>query len=158
MFLKDGSVEKDEMLFVMGGSILTIEDENRLRGVVADKPIEISEHFSIGPRNAAELRRMPQHYVNHSCVPNAGFKGQIFMVAMQPIRAGEEITYDYAMVMHASPQSTTFFTMECQCGSHDCRKRVTENDWTRPELQRRYDGYFQWFLQEKIFRNRQEAL
>lgn len=150
VFVKDGLIEKEEMLFVMGGSILTIEDENQLRGVVADKPIEISEHFSIGPRNAAELRRMPQHYVNHSCAPNAGFKGQIFMVAMQPIRAGEEITCDYAMVMHANPQSTTFFNMECQCGHPNCRKLITEDDWQQPDLQRRYDGYFQWYLQEKI--------
>jgi len=150
VFVKDGPIEKGEMLFVMGGSILTIEDENQLRGVVADKPIEISEHFSIGPRNAAELKRMPQHYVNHSCNPNAGFKGQIFMVTMRQITAAEEITYDYAMTMHSSPESTSFFTMDCQCGQPNCRGLITEDDWQRPELQRRYDGYFQWFLQEKL--------
>jgi hypothetical protein len=27
---------------------------------------------------------------------------------------------------------------------------ITDNDWQRPELQARYDGYFSWFLQEKI--------
>ncbi|MGK2915943.1 MAG: SET domain-containing protein [Porticoccaceae bacterium] len=150
VFVADGPIARGEMLFVMGGSILTIADENRLRGVVADKPIEISEHFSIGPRTAAELRCMPQHYVNHSCEPNAGFNGQIFMVAMRSIAADEEITYDYGMVMHASPESTTFFAMECQCGTGQCRGVVTENDWQSADLQRRYDGYFQWFLQEKI--------
>jgi len=155
VFVKDERIEKDEMLFAMGGSILTIEDENLLRGVVADKPIEISEHFSIGPRNARELRRMPQHYVNHCCAPNAGFKGQIFMVAMRSILAGEEVTYDYAMVMHSNPESDTFFTMKCHCGQPNCRKIVTEDDWQIPELQHRYDGYFQWYLQEKINKIRQ---
>jgi uncharacterized protein len=79
------AIKKGEILFVMGGYILTIEDENNLQGVVADKPIEISEQFSIGPRKTADLERMPQHYVNHSCDPNAGFKGQIFMMAMKKI-------------------------------------------------------------------------
>jgi len=81
-------IKKGEMLFVMGGYILTIEDENNLKGVVADKPIEISEWFSIGPRKSSDLARMPQSYVNHSCNPNAGFKGQIFMMAMRKIRGG----------------------------------------------------------------------
>lgn len=145
-----GEIAADEMLFVMGGYVLTIEDENNLRGVVADKPIEISEHFSIGPRRPADLVRMPQHYVNHSCEPNAGFKGQIFLQAMRWIEPGEEITYDYAMVMHSSPESSSFFTMECRCGRPGCRGVVSENDWNIPELQQRYGGWFQWFLQEKI--------
>src|SRR5450631_4469314 len=84
------TITKNEMLFVMGGYILTIEDENNLQGIVADKPIEISEQFSIGPRKLADLDRMPQHYVNHGCNPNAGFKGQIFMMAMRKIVGGEE--------------------------------------------------------------------
>jgi hypothetical protein len=141
---------KDEILMVMGGYILTVEDENRLTGIVADKPIEISDRFSIGPRNPEDLPRMPQHYVNHSCQPNAGFKGQIFLVAMRPISTGEEITFDYAMVMHSSPKSTVIFCMQCCCGSPSCRGIIAEDDWQKPELQKRYDGYFQWFLQTKV--------
>ena len=52
-------LRKNEMLFVMGGHILTIADENQLRGVVADKPIEISEWFSIGPRTPRDIAKMP---------------------------------------------------------------------------------------------------
>jgi hypothetical protein len=77
------------------------------------------------------------------------------MVAMRTINPGEEVTYDYAMVMHSNAKSTSFFTMECRCGQSNCRKVVTENDWRIPELQRQYDGYFQWYLQEKI--NRQTS-
>jgi hypothetical protein len=150
VFVRRGLIKKNEMLFVMGGSILTIADENRLRGVVADKPIEISEYFSIGPRSPAELKRMPDHYVNHSCQPNAGFKGQIFLVAMRAIRAGREVTYDYAMVMHPNVKSTSYFTMKCFCGHPSCRKLISEDDWQIPALQRQYDGYFQWYLQEII--------
>jgi len=45
---------------------------------------------------------------------------------------------------------TKLFTMECQCDHPNCRKLITEDDWQQPDLQRRYDGYFQWYLQEKI--------
>lgn len=125
-------VEKDEMLFVMGGYILTNEDDNAMRYDVADKGIEISEKFMIGPRSAEDLARMPQHYVNHSCDPNAGFKGQIFMAALREIPAGEQAAYDYAMVMCPDPESNTFFRMECRCGAPSCRGSVTDDDWKLP--------------------------
>lgn len=156
VFVRHGSIGKGDMLFVLGGSILTIDDENQLHGIVADKPIEISEDFSIGPRNASELKRMPQHYVNHSCRPNAGFKGQIFLVAMRNIETGEEVLYDYAMVMHSNAKSSSYFTMECRCGNPTCRKQITEDDWKNAVLQKRYDGYFQWYLQDKIDRQRRK--
>jgi hypothetical protein len=54
------------------------------------------------------------------------------------------------MVMHSNSESTSFFTMQCLCGQPNCRGVITEDDWQRPELQQRYNGYFQWFLQEKL--------
>ena len=150
-------IEADEMVFVMGGYILTIEEDNDFRGVVADKAIEISDYFFIGPRDEKDLERMPQHFVNHSCEPNAGFKGQIFMMAMRTIDPGEEITYDYAMVMCPTPESNSFFSMPCRCGRASCRETITEDDWEIPELQERYYGWFQWYLQEKIDLQRKGA-
>ncbi len=146
------SIKKNEMLFVMGGYILTIEDDNELRGKVADKGIEISDYFFIGPRKPSDLDRMPEHYVNHSCSPNAGFKGQIFMVAIKKIQPGEEITFDYAMVMYPDERSNSYFKMKCLCGSKNCRGYITEDDWELPDLQKRYNGYFQWFIQDKLDR------
>lgn len=144
------NIRKGDILLIMGGYILTIKDENNLKGNIADKPIEISENFSIGPRNNSDLLLMPQHYINHSCNPNAGFKGQIFMVAIKNIRKGEEIVYDYSMVMHPNNRSDSYFKIKCLCGDKKCRKYITEDDWKIPELQKKYDGYFQYFLQEKI--------
>jgi uncharacterized protein len=144
------SISKDEILFVMGGYILNIIDENRLKGEVADKPIEVSEWFSIGPIKPSDMELMPQHRVNHSCDPNTGFKGSIFMVAMRNIKKGEEILYDYAMITHSNPNSKNFFTMKCECGSKNCRGEFREDDWMIPKLQKKYNGYFQWYIQDKI--------
>jgi uncharacterized protein len=150
------NINKGEILIVLGGYILTIEDDNELQGVLADKPIEISDIFFVGPRKPSDLDRMPQHYVNHSCSPNAGFKSSIFVVAMKNIGRGVEITCDYAMVMNSHPASNTYLTMQCKCGAKNCRGMITEDDWKLPELQKRYDGYFSWFLQEKINRLKQK--
>jgi len=151
------NLAKGKILIVMGGCILTVEDENALEGVVANKPIELSDRFSIGPRTPDELARMPQHYINHSCDPNCGFNGQIFLVAMRDIQAGEELAYDYAMVMHSSPDSVNYFSMTCECGSPLCRGKVAEDDWQRPDLQAHYAGYFSWFLQGRIDRQKRTA-
>jgi hypothetical protein len=144
------AIPADTLLIACGGPILTIEDENNLPPECSDLFIEISEWHSFGPRNAKKIPLMPQHYVNHSCEPNAGWKGQIFLMAMRDIRSGEQITYDYAMVMHSNQQSACYWTMNCECGSSLCRGVIAEDDWMRPELQLRYDGWFNWHLQQKV--------
>ncbi|HRY27864.1 MAG TPA: SET domain-containing protein-lysine N-methyltransferase [Candidatus Moranbacteria bacterium] len=151
-------IKKEEMLFVIGGYILTIDDDNKLRGSLADKPIDLSDRFLIGPTKISDLDLLPQHWMNHSCNPNAGFRGQIFVVAMRKIRKGEEITFDYAMVMYPdkSGKSNCYFRMKCECGSKNCRGYITEDDWEIPELQKKYDGYFQWFIQNEIEKNKKK--
>ena len=39
---------------------------------------------------------------------------------------------------------------ECNCGAPDCRKILTGKDWQRPDLQKRYAGYFSAYLARKI--------
>ncbi len=146
-------LKKNETLFVIGGYILTLEDEDELvrtNNPTHDKPIEISDLFSIGPLKDSDMKLMPQHYVNHSCDPNSGFNGQIFLVAMKKIKKGQEVCFDYGMVMNSNTKSKSYFTMNCFCGSKKCRHIITEDDWKILELQKRYNGYFQWFLQRKI--------
>lgn len=31
-----------------------------------------------------------------------------------------------------------------------CRRTIDGHDWKRPDLQRRYRGYFSWYLQRKM--------
>ena len=117
---------------------------------MADKPIEIADDFYIGPVTDADIALCQQTLINHSCTPNVGISGQVFYVAMQQIRAGEEIVYDYAMICASNPKSELVFGFPCCCGSKNCRGMVTEGDWELPELQKRYKGYFSWYIQEKI--------
>lgn len=143
-------LEKNELILVMGGYIFSIEDENNLNEYNEDKPIEISEDFSFSPILESDTEKMPQHYINHSCNPNCGWKGQLFLVAMKNIKSGEEITFDYAMIMHPNDASETYFEMNCLCGEESCRGKISEHDWEKEEIQQKYDGYFQFHIQRKI--------
>ncbi len=87
-------------------------------------------------------------HLNHSCEPNSGLQGPIVFIAMRDIATGEELTFDYAMTDDEP------YEMECCCGSKNCRGTITGFDWRKPELQRKYDGYFSWFIQRRIHSGR----
>ena len=70
---------------------------------------------------------------NHSCDPNTWWSGHYTLVARWPIRAGEELTNDYATSTDADD-----FAMACRCQTALCRTTVTGRDWQRRDLQVRY--------------------
>ncbi len=132
-------IARDERLCVFGGGILSAEEEDGDLGIQIDEDLSMVHPFADDPAN----------FINHSCSPNAGIKGQIMLVAMREIEANEEVTFDYGMCLYPSP-SAPRYEMKCYCGSKNCRGTVTEDDWQRPELRHRYKGYFSWYIQEKI--------
>ena len=83
--------------------------------------------------------------VNHSCEPNLGMGGNVLLVAMRDIAAGEELTIDYALFL-ADPG----FVMACQCQTAACRGVVPGTDWMRVDVRERYRGWFSRWLQQKI--------
>lgn len=140
-------IYKGELLLIVGGFIMKLSDEEKLHPSFCDNGLQISDDHSIASRKREELGGI--NYVNHSCNPNAGIKGQIFLVAMRDIKSGEEITFDYAMTLFDSKKAKPY-RLVCTCGETNCRKIITGNDWKKKNIQKKYRGYFQVFLQEKI--------
>jgi len=140
-------INKEEIISIFGGYVMEIKKEEELNSKISDYGLQINENLVLGIKKENEIE--PACFFNHSCNPNAGFKGQIFLVAMRDIEKNEEIAFDYAMVLHQS-DNAKLYKLKCLCGADNCRGYVTENDWKLPELQKKYDGYFQWYLQEKI--------
>jgi uncharacterized protein len=141
-------IEKGERIAILGGDIMTIDEIDSIPKNLHEYPMQIEERFVIGSRTNEEPE--DTDFFNHSCDPNAGIKGQIFIEAMRKIKKGEEITFDYAMTVSESVDSDVVFVMECECGAPNCRKVITENDWKSKDLQARYKGFFSQYLQEKI--------
>ena len=143
------ALAKDEIVVVKGGYVFTGEQRDQIGQDLGPSEIQITETLFIGPATLAEREGGMMH-LNHSCEPNLGLQGQIVFVAMRDIAAGEELTIDYATIGDEPDE------MRCHCGSKGCRGLITGFDWRKPELQKRYDGYFSWFIQKRIDSLRQQ--
>jgi uncharacterized protein len=89
------------------------------------------------------------HFANHSCEPTLWHVGPYELAARRDLRAGDELTVDYG-----TNSAAAGFAMECRCESPGCRRRVTSEDWRRPELRLRYRGHWTPALQRRIDRRR----
>jgi len=133
---------KDEIVAIKGGHILNHRQLRRVKGRIADSYLQIADGFFIGAASAAEVKGN-KLFINHSCSPNVGILGQIIFVAIRPIRAGEELTYDWAMEENAPART------RCRCGAPNCRGLLTGRDWRNPVLRRKYRRYLSAYLAAK---------
>jgi SET domain-containing protein len=135
------AIARGEIVAIKG--VLDTAAWHRLEPVLGPAEIQIAEDFVIAPSRPDE-RDGAMLFTNHSCEPNIAIQGQIVLVAMRDIAAGEELTHDWATTDDAD------YTMACRCGSAKCRGTITGKDWMKPELQQRYRGWFCWHLQRKL--------
>jgi len=71
-----------------------------------------------------------EKYTNHSCDPTTwnGLDGALETVARRDIEVGEEITCDFATFFDATYE----WSAPCNCGSENCRVRVSSRDFLSP--------------------------
>lgn len=63
-------------------------------------------------------------WINHSCEPNCEAEvraGRVFIRTLRPIRAGEELFYDYGLVIDEPYTARLKAQYRCLCGSPGCR-------------------------------------
>jgi len=151
-FVKE-PVQKGEILIIQGGKIVS---EN-----ILDEPsyepyayhcFQVERHAYICPIKLERGSADGVFNVNHSCEPTCGFRGQITLISIRDLEAGEEITFDYAMTDVGSSEEG-WEKMACFCRKKLCRSNVSGSDWKLPELQERYRGYFSPYVQELIDHN-----
>jgi hypothetical protein len=136
-------ITKGEIVCVKGGYIFSRALLKAMPAWYQAAEIQIAEDLFIGPMREDE-RAGNMIFSNHSCEPNIGVQGQIVFVAMRDIGPGEELTHDWATT------DDDEYELECKCGAAGCRRIVTGKDWQKPELQRKYRGYFSSYLEKKI--------
>jgi uncharacterized protein len=136
-------ISKGDVVAVKGGHVV---DVGRLRSLperLQNSAVQITDDLHVVALTDEEYEPV-MLFLNHSCQPNVGFGGNVVLVAMRDIAAGEELTTDYALFDDYEG------SMECSCGRPSCRRRIDGRDWMRPDLQARYRGYFSWYLQRKM--------
>jgi len=63
-------------------------------------------------------------WINHSCEPNCHASeenGRIFIIALRNIVVGEELNFDYGLVIDARYTARLKAEYACHCGSPQCR-------------------------------------
>ena len=66
-------------------------------------------------------------WINHSCDPNCEadeVNERIFIKALRNIQAGEELNYDYGLIIDEPYTRKLKADYPCWCGSPDCRKTL----------------------------------
>jgi hypothetical protein len=87
--------------------------------------------------------------LNHSCDANAWLVDEVTLVARRDIPVGEEITLDQG-TWNFDETEYTWDDTDCGCGTRDCRKTLTENDWMLSAVQERYADHFHPGVQKMI--------
>lgn len=122
--------KKDDVILVFEGPIVSKSElPKNLHGKM-DRFVQIGINQYMGPS------RTTDDYVNHSCDPNSGLKFTDFgllLIAIKPIKIGEEIAWDYSTTMHEDN-----WQMDCLCGSKKCRGVVKEFKHLPVSTKRRY--------------------
>ena len=75
----------------------------------------------------ANYKGNSSRWINHSCDPNCEAEeedGRVFIDARRDIRAGEELTYDYNLVVEERYTPTLKRLYACGCGARTCRGTI----------------------------------
>ena len=128
--LKD--FQKDELILYITGEVAEINNPHSLSKYDLDHCFPFDRE---GKLYKYVLPNDPWQYLNHSCNPNAGIKNNRDLVAMKPIKKGEEICFDYSM------NNIDDWTMKCHCGSKNCRKIISTFASLDEETKKKYFPY-----------------
>lgn len=129
-----------ELIAVWGGDILGAPLVHAMPPEQKRLALQVDEELYL-----VSSKEGPADWINHCCTPNAGMSGQISLVALRDISAGEEVCFDYAMT-----DGSPYDEFECRCGALNCRRRVTGEDWRRWDLQSSYQEFFSPYLKRRI--------
>lgn len=136
--------KKGEIVTIFGGDIVTIDEIDELPREFFEDFLQIHEGIYIGRKTVGEMATAFK--MNHSCSPNIGVKGQTLFITRRDILIGEELCFDY----ETTELPEKGWRIICHCGSPECRGIINGEAWQDPAFQKKNEGFFSWYLQEKI--------
>jgi SET domain-containing protein len=145
------SIKRGEKIHVMGGKPMTTKQ--MFRAVDSGKE-KSADPLLIGEGQYLDLDEVSRTF-NHSCNPNGYLRGKCTLVALRNIRAGDEITYDYATTMVDGDVIKALghpvWSCRCKCGARHCAGRIDQFNRLPPRRQAFYlrNGYAPDFVLRK---------
>lgn len=111
-------IKKGEEIIEFHGQIFKFQDLPNPYDAVEDHYVQIDEGLYMGPSGKED------DLINHSCNPNSGLvikNAKVALIAINDIRRGEEITWDYSTTMDEDN-----WEIDCHCGSVNCRDTIRD--------------------------------
>jgi uncharacterized protein len=81
-------------------------------------------HIDDGHVIDAKVGGNSARWINHACQPNCEadeVDGRVFIKSLRAIRPGEELFYDYGLVLDGRQTAKVKKQFECRCGARGCR-------------------------------------
>ncbi len=107
---------------------------------------EYRENLYVGPYENEDIHTQVDYFINHSCDPSTWMVNDDDVAARIVIKAGEQITIDYATFIINEFESSRIET--CLCGAAKCRGKLGKGDWWK--MRDVYRGHYLSWIQEKI--------
>jgi hypothetical protein len=115
----------DTVLCRFWGPLISYEDT---------KALKQKESYALQiSRESYRLLDPPYRYFNHSCDPNCGLNPALDLILIKPVKAGEELRWDYSTSMMERD-----WKMACTCGKPNCRKVISDFDKLPVSVQEYY--------------------
>ena len=116
---------KGETIIEYVGEIITWKEALR-RHPHDPKDPNHTFYFHIDEKHVIDAKHggNSSRWINHSCKPNCEpdeVEGRIFIKALRDIQAGEELNYDYGLVIEAPLTPALKLEYPCWCGAKKCR-------------------------------------
>ena len=101
-------------------------DEATNRAAERGGPINHTFYFSLADGRVIDggRRGNDARWINHSCAPNCEteeIQGRVWIKALRDLQPGEELFYDYRLVLDARYTPKLKRAYQCLCGAPNCR-------------------------------------
>ena len=116
------------------GALVAEYSGHKLTKAEADQRYEnsaVTYLFGLGDGSIVIDGHATAMFINHSCKPNCEteeIRGRVWIKAIRPIAAGEEITYDYCLYDGGDDEHA-----HCNCGTTKCRGTM----YSKTEMRKR---------------------
>ena len=119
------SLAEGETLIEYGGEVISWKEALRRH---PHDPLDPNHtfYFHIDDKHVIDGKQggNSSRWINHSCQPNCEADeegGRVFIKALRNIQPGEELFYDYGLIIDAKYTKKLKAEYHCWCGSKSCR-------------------------------------
>ncbi|GGI19006.1 MAG: SET domain-containing protein-lysine N-methyltransferase [Oxalicibacterium faecigallinarum] len=118
-------IPADTFIVEYEGERISEKEASRRHGTDPDNPFH-TFFFSLesGKLIDGGVDGSDARWINHACEPNCEAreeKGHVYIYSLRDIKKGEELNYDYGLVLDERYTKKVKKNYECRCGAPGCR-------------------------------------